>query len=416
MSSNKPFGADFFPVASGIQVPYVGRDESGLRIEGFDTPILSKQEDLSPHLANGSTTTCSHEPELTTQFVNTTRKAPYSETLGKVAEVFVQLQNARSDKSSKTVSRSYLKKVTCGLNFSDDVLNSWAPFAKPYNESETKGVYKTSGISHHKKKTIGLVGRHDPPGGVKRHGPCYLNSPRKLEPLKKSIPVLEYSPNDLSLNKLKVSQEIQLQENNRTESRGKPKRQWDEHVLASISKSTAEWIINDHIVGPEKERLNNFLKKLNEKPLKQDSTEKLSQIKTLSSIPNNEEKVLAEKQAINANYSPSFCFSNKVGDKKLSTENFYQQELLGGAQPLPRKLEPNIIVLDTNEKVKFQKQLQENFPQKANVWFAKKNKGAKNSFKAEDDNKKPVKGATRWSQLPVIVQVIVFFSLYILFY
>lgn len=339
--------------------------------------------------------------------MNTANHISKNESLGKVAEVFAQLPNGKYDKSCKTVSKTYLKKITCGLSFSEDVVESWAPFAKPYNASNPEGVYKRSGISHHKKKSIGLVGRHDPPGSVRRHGPCYLNSPRKLKPLKRNTSVLKKNPVELSLNKLKVSQDIQ--EHDRPASRVVSKYQWDEHLLSSISKSTAEWIVSDHMVGPEKERLSNFLNKLNTRTLDKESPDKKSGDKTLSSIP-NEDKIkkgkASGKQAVDVHYSPSFAFSKKVGDKKLSTDNLYQQELLGGAQPVPsKKTDPNVIILDSNDKIKFQKQLQENFPQEANFWFEKQNKGKTNASKVATEQKKLVKGATRWSQLPVIVQV-----------
>ena len=80
------------------------------------------------------------------------------------------------------------------------------------------------------------------------------------------------------------------------------------------------------------------------------------------------------QQILDIHYTPSFTLSPAVGSKKLETDNIFQQELLGGAQPVSSKKssESDIIVLDTNDKLKFQKQLQENYPQGSKVWYSSK--------------------------------------------
>ena len=159
---------------------------------------------------------------------------PKEESLGRIAQIFSQtVSSDNTDKSSKNVSKSYLKKITSGLNFSDDVVDSWAPYAKPYNESDPVRVYNTTGISHRKTKSIGLVGRHDPPGSVRKHGPCYLKGPRKLKPLKRSSSAQDKTLNESSFNKLRISEETQY--TNKPASRVVSQHEWDEHVLASIS-------------------------------------------------------------------------------------------------------------------------------------------------------------------------------------
>ena len=397
-------------MASGIQVPYVGRDETGLRTGDYNTPSLTS-DDFPLRLAYRHSVSTGYAPSFSTQFLNKKNQSfgPKEESLGRIAQIFSQtVSSDNTDKSSKNVSKSYLKKITSGLNFSDDVVDSWAPYAKPYNESDPVRVYNTTGISHRKTKSIGLVGRHDPPGSVRKHGPCYLKGPRKLKPLKRSSSAQDKTLNESSFNKLRISEETQY--TNKPASRVVSQHEWDEHVLASISKSTAEWIIREHLAGSEKERLNNFLKKRytsSGRTIRKDSPQDKTRDKTIipdsSSSTNlkDKEKTFG-RHPIEAHYSPSFTFSKKVGDKKLDTDNFYQQELLGGAQPFPgKKSEPNIIVLDSNYKLKFQKQLQENYPQEPNVWFTKKGKESKDGR----EHCKLVKGMSRWSQLPVVVQV-----------
>ena len=154
-----------------------------------------------------------------------------------------------------------------------------------------------------------------------------------------------------------------------------------EFVLACLSKSTAQWIINEQLSGSDKERLNSFFeKRKTETEEKQTSAKK--KLKEIS-----EKK---SKQALEIHYTPSFTLPSTVGRKKLESDNIFQQELLGGAQPVASKKasESSYIVLDTNEKLKFQKQLQENYPKDSKVWYSSERSSGKKKVKSQEKPKK----------------------------
>lgn len=404
MSPTKAHGAEFFAVASGVQIPYVGRDETGLNASRISTPPFP--DDYLTRLAHSSLAPLAPSfgvPQR--QKLSTKDGGP----LAKLADVYTQ-HHPVTDKSSKDISRSYLKKISTGLAFNEDVLQDRAPHTLPYNEDELNTVFRTGGLCHAKGPSIGLVGRHDTRGVVKRHALCHLTGPRKLKPLRRSKTspaITDIERTIPATTKTKVTQSF----TENTLSQGSSQHEWDEFVLACLSKSTAQWIISEQSTGSDKERLSSFYEKRIKEMEETLPSKELSEGATVNEKQTTAKKKLKEEkksqQALEIHYTPSFTLSPAVGSKKLETDNIFQQELLGGAQPVSSKKnsESSFIVLDTNDKLKFQKQLQENYPQDSKVWYSSKGSSAKVKEKPEKKPKKLVKGLQRWKELPVVVQV-----------
>lgn len=404
MSPTKAHGAEFFAVASGVQIPYVGRDETGLNASRISTPPFP--DDYLTRLAHSSLAPLAPSfgvPQR--QKLSTKDGGP----LAKLADVYTQ-HHPVTDKSSKDISRSYLKKISTGLAFNEDVLQDRAPHTLPYNEDELNTVFRTGGLCHAKGPSIGLVGRHDTRGVVKRHALCHLTGPRKLKPLRRSKTspaITDIERTIPATTKTKVTQSF----TENTLLQGSSQHEWDQFVLACLSKSTAQWIISEQSTGSDKERLSSFYEKRIKEMEGTLPSKELSEGATVNEKQTTAKKKLKEEkksqQALEIHYTPSFTLSPAVGSKKLETDNIFQQELLGGAQPVSSKKnsESSFIVLDTNDKLKFQKQLQENYPQDSKVWYSSKGSSAKVKEKPEKKPKKLVKGLQRWKELPVVVQV-----------
>ncbi|KAL9983640.1 hypothetical protein ACROYT_G005843 [Oculina patagonica] len=407
VSPTKAHGAEFFAVASGVQIPYVGRDETGLNTSRISTPPYLPDEYPS-RLAYSSLAPLAPPFGITQRHKVSTKDEG---SFAKLADVFTQYHPV-TDKSSKDISRSYLKKISSGLAFNEDVLQDRAPHTLPYNEDELNSVFRTGGLGHHAKgHMVGPVGRHDTRGVVKRHALCHLKGPRKLKPLRRSKTTPAFT-NTEKLIRTTTKLKAARSSTENALSQESSKYEWDEFVLACLSKSTAQWIISEQSSGTDKERLTSFYEKriqeTEEKPASKElSVAAAAEGKRASSKKKSKElKEKKSQQALEIHYTPSFTLSSAVGSKKLETDNIFQQELLGGAQPVSSKKtsDSSFIVLDTNDKLKFQKQLQENYPQDSKVWYSSKGPSGKVKEKPQKKPKKPVKGLQRWKELPVVVQ------------
>ncbi|XP_032221893.2 HEAT repeat-containing protein 4 isoform X1 [Nematostella vectensis] len=399
VSPGKGLGAEFFPVASGVQVPYVGGDarDGFLKVSQIEKPILYNQGEYA-------STRPGHNSMVWTSVPAPNKPGEelmHENHAERLLQVLSQHPHTREDKSS-TLSKNYLKTISDGFTFADEVICSRAPHTVPYKDCDA--VYKAGSFIRMKPKVVGLVGRHDARGPIKRHMPCHLKGPRKLKLLTKSK-VLPHGRRVLN----KSSSEILGQNVSEKASKEDLHHEWDEHCLASISKSTAEWIVKEHLSGPEKERLAVFLKERykpsQETDSKPEKSETRRESRAKSSHSKEKEKEIRKEEkseATELNYTPSFTLPSRVGDKKLDTQNVYQLELLAGAQPIPAKKhsDKNTIVLGSNEQVKFQKHLQDNFPQGAKPWFPAKGK----KKKMYNQVSRQTKGLHRWKELPSVIQ------------
>lgn len=406
VSPTKAHGAEFFAVASGVQIPYVGRDETGLNVSRISTPPFS--EEYPSRLAYSSSAPLAPQLSIPQQPKVSTKGQP----LAKLADVFSQFHPV-TDKSSKDISKSYLKKISSGLAFNEDVLHDRAPHTLPYREDELNVLFRTGGLSHAKGNIVGVVGRHDPRGAVRKHALCHLKGPRKLKPLRRS----KTTPASCVTDKGKLISATSnvkgsLSSTDKLASKQPSKHEWDEFVLACLSKSTAQWIINEQSSGNDKDRLKSFFeKRIKEKEdelhVASDNSLAPDADERTQTSAKKEPKAKKSQQALETHYTPSFTLPSSVGSKKLQSENIFQQELLGGAQPVPSKKpsESSYIVLDTNEKLKFKKQLQENYPKESKVWYSSERTSGKKKVRSHQKPKKLVKGLQRWQELPVVVQV-----------
>ena len=100
VSPTKVHGSEFFAVASGVQIPYVGRDETGLNASRVSTPPFP--DEYPSRLAHSSIA------PLVPPIQH--KQLPKDEPLARLADVFSQYHSV-ADKSSKDISRSYLKKL-----------------------------------------------------------------------------------------------------------------------------------------------------------------------------------------------------------------------------------------------------------------------------------------------------------------
>ena len=82
VSPTKAHGAEFFAVASGVQIPYVGRDETGLNVSRLSTPPFS--EEYPSRLAYSSSAPLAPQLSIPQQPKVSTKGQP----LTKLADVF----------------------------------------------------------------------------------------------------------------------------------------------------------------------------------------------------------------------------------------------------------------------------------------------------------------------------------------
>ena len=400
MSPTKAHGAEFFAVASGVQIPYVGRDETDLNASRIST--LPFPDDYPSRFAHSSLAPLA--PPLQH------KRFAKDEPLLRLANVFSQYHPV-ADKSAKDISRSYLKKVSTGLVFNEDVLQDRAPHTLPYSEDDLHEVFRRGGLFHAKSNAEGVGGRHDPRGVVKRHALCHLKGPRKLKPLRRSKTTPADAEKRIPTPKMKTVQSC----TDTTLSKVAERHEWDEYVLACLSHSTAKWIIDEQSSGSDKERLNSFfgnrMKATEENSAAGPGLSEVVPEETKRTSTKKTQKDIKDKksqQSLEVHYTPSFTLSPAVGNKKFETDNIFQQELLGGAQPVPSRKpssDSSYVVLDTNDKLKFQKQLQENYPQGSKVWYSSKGVSDRTKGKSQNKPKKLVKGLQRWEDLPVVAQV-----------
>lgn len=321
-------------------------------------------------------------------------------------------------KRERQQSKKHLKEISGNLNFTNDVVALHCCHHLAYNKEElSKTIYK--GKDKGKAKMIGLVGCHDTHGPPLKHVPCHLNTPgsnllHKPDAFVNIDKSMKHEMEDILYSVAKTTRPYGYSFSNADDkpdsSRSAESRsEWDEYVLSLLSKSTANWITSELISsGAQHVRLAGFLKerykeegKGKEMPKSQKQKEE-AMTKRNSKAGAELEKVLTEA-IFDVHFTPSFTLPSAVGDKKLITDNAFQQEMLAGAFPLRgKKIPRKSIVLNTNSKVTFEKRLQMNYPEDPCKWTD----GRRNSKAAKIPvNSKVVKGLQRWDQLPCLLQV-----------
>ena len=305
-----------------------------------------------------------------------------------------------------------MKDISKNLTFSQDVMAFRCSHVLDYDEEKVNStVYR--GPRYGRQRTS-LAASDQSTGLPPKHSVCHLNGPLQNKLVHKPKAFLNIDDqmkqelDDILVSVAKTSRpcKYSVAKAEYPEKSSQSSAEWDEYVLALLSKSTAKLLSDEMTTGSQQVRLINFLKNRYSEVGKDSGDheeQKEDPSKPRNSRFGNElEKVLTEAN-FEPHYSPSFTFPPAVGDKKFTSDNVFQQEMLAGAFPVrgrnrvPRKS----IVLDTNSHLKFEKKLQANFPEDPKKW----SQGRRNS-KAVKFPGKVVKGLQRWNELPALLQVL----------
>ena len=319
-------------------------------------------------------------------------------------------------KRGKKQKEKKLKEISNGMSFSQDVMAFHCSHLVEYDEKTiNESVYQ--GTRSRRQRRLRLSGDQPPPTGPPpKHTLCYFNERKQNKLVHKPKAFIEIDEqmkqefDDIlySIGKTTRPFRSSVGKFEQSEKSAQENPEWDEYVLALLSQSTAKWLSDELSSGPQQIRLVNFLKNRYEKIEKQEDEEESASAKQLKEERNKRESSKfgeeLDKAVTDANlelhYSPSFTLPPAVGNKKFTTDNIFQQEMMAGAFPVrtgraPRKS----IVLDTNSHLKFEKKLQANFPEDPSKWSKGKNP------KAVNLPGKVVKGLQRWNELPALLQV-----------
>ena len=419
----KKHGAELFPCASGVQAPYVGQADSR-----FIT--ASKELNTTPEtLSDNSFQT----DELSLQKVKK-KTVPKTRLLGDIVDPFSHKSGCTlqelvpqtclylpdvGKKRGKKQKQQKLKEISNGLNFSHDVMAFHCAHLVDYDEEKlNKTVYQKAQYCKHRPLHSGY-NQGMRLGQAPKHALCHLSTPHKNKLVHKPkafVEIDDHMKQELDEILYTVAKNTKpfrpsFGKVEQPEKSTQPSAEWDEYVLALLSKSTAQWLSDELSTGPQQARLTDFLKtRYHEGENLENETDVISetQLKEQASKRRNSKFVAdLDKVLTDANfephYTPSFTFPAAVGDKKLTSNNIFQQEMMAGAFPVRGRRAPRkSIVLDTNSHLKFEKKLQANFPEDPKKW-SQGRRGSK-AIKMTG-NGKVVKGLQRWNQLPELLQV-----------
>lgn len=416
MQARKRQGAEFFAVAYGVQIPYVGQDDSIDISSGSLPPIVSWSQT---------------NPTIPSQHKGRKRQQQKTRLLGNIldpfyAETMHNLNHKLTPtclclpavlaKRNERQSKKCLKEMSKNFNFTNDVVALHCSHTSNYNEDElSKAVYQS--WTRNKSKVVGDMGRDDTRGPPLKprasHVRGALSKPVPTpDALHKIDQAIKQEMEDILFSVAQTSRpyshSIVKIDKTKTPEPAQSKAEWDEYVLSLLSKSTASWLAREFSSGAQHSRLASFLKNWyrgEEKDKENEDTEKEEEedtTKRSSKTPEELENVLTES-IFDGPYSPSFSLPSTVGDKKLVTDNAFQQEMLAGAFPVKGKgISPKTIVLNTNSMLAFEKRLQENYPIDPSKW----SEGGKSSRAGNvPGSGKVVKGLQRWNELPSLSQV-----------
>ncbi|XP_033098379.1 HEAT repeat-containing protein 4-like isoform X2 [Anneissia japonica] len=193
----------------------------------------------------------------------------------------------------ETYNKKYIKKISADLLFSEDVVRCHASHTLPYDKDDMWKSFDPSNIVQREPvKVSGVMGRYNHRGSEKKHLPCHIKtvSKHRLKPLKKKAKLPKPADNqEIKDDEGKkgvdgpqdanVSQKLRAAtfltqndgddieeadaENQQNKSDRKSTTKWDEHLLVSLSKNTARWIVNERLnEGPQQDKLKRLLNDL----------------------------------------------------------------------------------------------------------------------------------------------------------
>eukprot|EP00794_Sanderia_malayensis_P005463 gene5463-6146_t len=390
-------GANFFSVASGVQIPFVGREIV------LDSTLICEKK---PNGGKPSSALLHQkENQLIKSFTDDYNGLKPYESLGsrldllaaenamkriqELSQSHIGGRSSMTDKSKRKVNRKYLKTISDGLVFSEDVIEDRGKYAKSFSSHLNKSIF--DGAKEDKVKGLKVTGRHNPRCSIVRHYPCLSNkkdSSMLITQDKKSkpLPGIKGSfidcPSDSEQNDTKTTPHVRKQV-----------LSWDEYIMTRLSKETAEMVVKEHTTGLQNSKLNNALSK------------KYNKESSAVTQPVAEVKLDSKQHLFQRNVK------NGDGKEKINVlspdEKSYLKEVKHGALPIHQnKKNSREIVLDTDDKKVFGKVLEESYPSNVVHWFDWEAKEADNFSKKE--NKKQVKKFTRglqkWKDYPEFIE------------
>lgn len=228
-------GASLFPVAKGVQIPFVGRE------------VLVRP---NPHFRS--------RKEKQNEFCKVNEES--TNLITKMHQITEKQKDLYKDKSAGKVSKQYLHTISNGLTFSADVVDERMKSSKPYPSGTEKDIFKD--LNRHRNKPIKLQGRHDARCPVVRHYPCFLSGTNaeflthqfdiKQKPLPNIVRKNSAEHFGAQLESQSKSIKSYVQKN--------PKLTWDERLMTLLSKETAELVIKEYTSGQQQLKLHSLIK------------------------------------------------------------------------------------------------------------------------------------------------------------
>jgi len=178
------------------------------------------------------------------------------------------------------LNKYYIKKISTGLSFSEDVIKERSFHTLPYDKKYLLEALDVSDLIKRSPPKRKYTGRHNASGPDLRHMPCHIsmNITRKLKPIaskneKKEgnlqliLKNLESGSGTTSESFERQGDAVFLTETNPEPNESRPStpprkvdNQWDEYLLSIMSKTTAEWIVKQRVKSSQyRERLEGFL-------------------------------------------------------------------------------------------------------------------------------------------------------------
>ena len=234
-------GADLFPVAERVKIPFVGKDE----VLGPSSFISSDDSEEHRNSIRG----------IKQKFV--------------VGEgLLKQLKQPRTlklkNKSKGKIDKKYLKLISSGLSFDEDVIEERVTGTSWIASNERKNIFDKVRKT---KKGTNLIGRCDARCGVVKHCPCLFDKKEfhsanrmkdvQSKPLPKIQPKTTFDDGFIKSTK---AQGVLVD---------KPQLSWEEYLMSLLSRETAELVINDYTSGMQQKKLNDYLSKNENRKLDQ---------------------------------------------------------------------------------------------------------------------------------------------------
>ena len=176
-----------------------------------------------------------------------------------------------SGKLPSTVSDDYVKRISTGLEFTEDVVRERCFHTLPYDQKYFKEALDISSIVPHPPKSKQPVGRHNARGSNAQHLPCNIQKrdTHRLKPMKRRIiqkamqmhqeaMLKEYErcKKEAEEARARASQVFITEAELKEERPMVPDNEWDEYLMSILSETTARWIINTRVPpGDQQEKL-----------------------------------------------------------------------------------------------------------------------------------------------------------------